>query len=90
MPADWFNDWKQAYDQDPWGDERNDWRAMALEIVRGDPDTDARLLYPYWEQEEDLEERLAALGKRRAEVTPELAARLKADKEAYLKAKNRV
>ena len=89
LTAEDFRDWERAYDQDPWGDERNDWRQMAVEITRGDPETEVSLDYPYVVTEEELEERKEALETRRKELDPaEVEARLKAAREKHYASKN--
>ena len=90
LTAEQFQDWQQFYDQDPWGGERDDWRAMASEMRQRDPETDVTMNYPYWQIDDEREAIRETLEKKRRSMTDEdIAAVFKTSREAYLKDKKR-
>lgn len=89
LTAEQFRGWERFYDQDPWGGEREDWRAMAIEITQNDPDTEVTLTYPYVSTDDELEARQEALETRRKQLDPEeVAAKFKLAREKHYAKKN--
>ena len=86
LTAEQFNDWLRAYDQDPWGEEREDLRRMAYEML-ADPSAEVKPVYPYFENDDDLIEQNDELAKRREAIDPEIVAAkfAKAREEHYKK-----
>lgn len=67
-----FTDWQRAYTQEPWGDERQDQRTLALAAWIKAPATWSgelpELLYPYFQTGEDLLAQKAILDTRAEEI----------------------
>lgn len=65
MTAEQFFDWIKYDNECPFGDDREDMRqaaGLAWQMSAQTPDGESpSLFYPYWEKEEDLEDRCSKL-----------------------------
>jgi len=90
MTYDDYCFWERLYEQDPWGELRQDWRAVAVLMQQYDPDTNVSLQWPYFDSEERDNAELEDLNKRQAEALADMdaiEARLRKARELHYAAK---
>lgn len=81
--------WNLFYAADPWGELRQDGRFVALVQTLLNPNTEIKMFYPYfWDEDEEFvddETRYQQLQSQIAAIGPEkIQERLKAGREAHL------
>lgn len=81
LTAEQWRGWEKFYEQEPWGDLRQDMRTLAQSLVVTGADTDVSLIFPYWDSSEEMFAKHKELEARTA--NPELMAKLKAARERH-------
>lgn len=77
--------WEQFYEQDPWGESRQDMRSMAMLLTQWVKDTETSMIWPYWESDEDAAETFREGQKLLAELgTERIQEALKRGREKHL------
>lgn len=86
LASDWRR-WERFYEQDPWGEHRSDLRNLASLLNQQNPETDVRMLWPYFPSVEEVDEQIEALEKRKAELPAEHEEKLKEARRRHLESK---
>lgn len=71
IPWTWIEDWKNYHEQDPWGEYRADWRAIARNMIDKGIDCITGIApnqtFPYFDEKHDPEALYKLLRKQAAE-----------------------
>lgn len=88
LTAEQWDRWEQFYAEDPWGEERSDLRMTAMLAIQRSPETDVTPFYPYYDGEQELLARKAAMDERAASLsTEEVEERLRKARELHFASK---